>query len=251
MRPTVACMNRRISALFLALLCAGAAPCGAQAIDSPATLEALTAEIEAATGTRRWADAILLGQKALAIEEATKGLNDPEVGGTLMLIAGWMRQLDRNADAEPLLRRSLQIFEQNYGKAAVIQQYNSIAGNPFRGFQFHNCFFEFNNYSKANRFSISASNNLAATLEALGRLDDANSLYTRTLDTMEQRYGPTHRLTAISTNNLAFNLARQGRYQDAQPLYDRALKIGRATMDNDDREQRRQQPDGAGPLPAS
>ena len=161
-------MNRRISALFLALLCAGAAPCGAQAIDSPATLEALTAEIEAATGTRRWADAILLGQKALAIEEATKGLNDPEVGGTLMLIAGWMRQLDRNADAEPLLRRSLQIFEQNYGKA--------------------------------NRFSISASKNLAATLEALGRLDDANSLYTRTLDTMVQRYGPSHRLTAISTN---------------------------------------------------
>ncbi|MBK6297144.1 MAG: tetratricopeptide repeat protein [Sphingomonadales bacterium] len=178
MRPTVACMNRRISALFLALLCAGAAPCGAQAIDSPATLEALTAEIEAATGTRRWADAILLGQKALAIEEATKGLNDPEVGGTLMLIAGWMRQLDRNADAEPLLRRSLQIFEQNY--------------------------------AKANRFSISASNNLAATLEALGRLDDANSLYTRTLDTMVQRYGPSHRLTAISTNNLAFNSCPAG-----------------------------------------
>ena len=204
MRPTVACMNRRISALFLALLCAGAAPCGAQAIDSPATLEALTGEIDAATETHRWADAILLGQKALSIEEAAKGLNDPEVGGTLMLIAGWMRQLDRNADAEPLLRRSLQIFEQNYGKA--------------------------------NTFSISASNNLAATLEALGRLDDANSLYTRTLDTMVQRYGPTHRLTAISTNNLAFNLARQGRYQDAQPLYDRALKIGRATMDDDDPE---------------
>ncbi|MBK7283827.1 MAG: hypothetical protein IPI83_05045 [Sphingomonadales bacterium] len=63
MRPTVASMNRRISALFLALLCAGAAPCGAQAIDSPATLEALTGEIDAATETHRWADAILLRQR--------------------------------------------------------------------------------------------------------------------------------------------------------------------------------------------
>lgn len=202
LRPTVAAMNRWFSALLL--MGATAGPCGAQAINSPATLEALTDQIEMAAAKHRWTDAILLGQKALAIEEATKGQNDPEVGGTLMLIAGWMRELDRNAEAEPLLRRSLQIFEQNYGKA--------------------------------NAFSISASNNLAATLEALGRLDDANRLYTRTLDTMVQRYGPSHRLTAISTNNLAFNLARQGRYQDAQPLYDRALKIGRATMDDDDPE---------------
>ena len=135
-------MNRWLSALLLIGISAG--PCGAQAIDRPGTLEALTDQIETATAKHRWTDAILLGQKALAIEEATKGQNDPEVGGTLMLIAGWMRELDRNAEAEPLLRRSLQIFEQNYGKS--------------------------------NTFTISASNNLAATLESLGRLDDANRL---------------------------------------------------------------------------
>ena len=61
-------MNRWISALFLAWLCAGAAPCHAQATDGPATLEALTTQIDAATAKHRWAEAILFGQKALAIE---------------------------------------------------------------------------------------------------------------------------------------------------------------------------------------
>jgi CHAT domain-containing protein/tetratricopeptide (TPR) repeat protein len=194
-------MNRWISGLFSVWLATGASPGGAQA---PVALDALTGQIEAATAKRHWADAILLGQKALAIEEATRGANDPEVAGTLMLIAGWMRELDRYAEAEPLLRRALLIFEQSYGNT--------------------------------HEFTISAANNLAATLEALGRLDDANRIYTLTLDNMAKRYGPSHRLTAISTNNLAFNLARQGRYQDAQPLYDKALRIGRATMDDDDPE---------------
>jgi len=194
-------MNRWISGLLLVWLAAGASPVCAQ---TPATLDALTNQIEAATAKRHWADAILLGQKALAIEEATKGANDPEVAGTLVLIAGWMRELDRHAEAEPLLRRALLIFEQSYGNT--------------------------------HEFTISAANNLAATLEALGRLDDANRIYTLTLDNMIRRYGQSHRLTAISTNNLAFNLARQGRYQEAQPLYDKALKIGRTTMDDDDPE---------------
>lgn len=201
MRPTVDGMNRWISGLLLVWLATGLNHAAAQ---TPATLDALTSQIEAETAKRHWADAILLGQKALAIEEVTKGANDPEVAGTLMLIAGWMREIDRHAEAEPLLRRALLIFEQSYGNT--------------------------------HEFTISAANNLAATLEALGRLDDASRIYTLTLNNMIKRYGPSHRLTAISTNNLAFNLARQGRYQEAQPIYDKALKIGRATMDDDDPE---------------
>ena len=197
-------MTRWISGLLSVWLAFGTGPAVAQPVEVPATLDALTSQIEAATAKRHWADAILLGRKALAIEEAAKGANDPEVAGTLMLIAGWMRELDRHAEAEPLLRRALLIFQQSYGDS--------------------------------NEFAISAGNNLAATLEALGRLDEANKIYTLTLDNMARRYGPSHRLTAISTNNLAFNLARQGRYQEAQPLYDKALKIGRATMDDDDPE---------------
>lgn len=203
-RPTVDAMNRCVARLLLPWLAAVASPVVAQAPSSTAALEELTGEIEAATAERRWAEAILLGQKALAIEEAAKGANDPEIAGTLMLIAGWMRELDRHTEAEPLLRRALLVFEQNYGDG--------------------------------HELTISAANNLASTLEALGRLTDASRIYTLTLDNMVKRYGPSHRLTAMSTSNLAFNLARQGRYQEAQPLYDKALKIGRATMDEDDPE---------------
>lgn len=197
-------MKHRVSGLLFLWLAAGTSPGGAQSAAPPETLDALTGRIEAAAAKRHWADAILLGQKALAIEEAARGPDDPEVAGTLMLIAGWMRELDRHAEAEPLLRRAFLILENSHGDS--------------------------------HEFTISAANNLAATLEALGRLDDANKLYTQTLGRMIRRYGPSHRLTAISTNNLAFNLARQGRYQEAQPLYDKALRIGRTTMDGDDPE---------------
>lgn len=197
-------MTRRAFRFLLACLVLTAQPLAAQTAEQQATLEQLTGQIEAATAKRNWAEAILLGQRALAIEEAAKGAEDPEVGGTLSLIAGWMREVDRNAEAEPLIRRALLIFEKSFGDS--------------------------------HQYTISAANNLAATLEALGRLEDANKIYSLTLENMIKLHGASHRLTAISTSNLAFNLARQGRYQEAQPLYDKALKIGRATMDEDDPE---------------
>ena len=197
-------MNCWVPRLLGLLIVASAIPAGAQTSGQTASLEALSSQIEAATAKRQWDIAIVLGKKALAIEEALRGANDPEVAGTLTLIAGWMRELDRNAEAEPLLRRALIIFEGSYGDS--------------------------------HEYTISAANNLAATLEALGRLEDAHKIYALTLDNMIKLHGSSHRLTAMSTNNLAFNLARQGRYQEAQPLYDKALKIGRATMDDDDPE---------------
>jgi CHAT domain-containing protein/tetratricopeptide (TPR) repeat protein len=200
-------MKHCVSRFWCLWLAAAASPLVAQTTQQAATLETLTSQIESATAKRQWAEAIVLGQKALAIEEAVSGANDPEVAGTLTLIAGWMRELDRNAEAEALLRRALIVFETSYGGA--------------------------------HEYTISAANNLAATLEALGRLEDANKIYSLTLDNMVKLHGPSHRLTAMSTNNLAFNLARQGRYQEAQPLYDKALKIGRATMDDDDPERAR------------
>ncbi len=133
-RPTVDVMNRCVTRLLLVWLAAGVSPVGAQAPQAPTSLETLTGQIETATAKRHWAEAILLGQKALALEEAAKGSSDPEVAGTLMLIAGWMRELDRHAEAEPLLRRALLIFECRHGDS--------------------------------HEFTISAANNLAATLEA-------------------------------------------------------------------------------------
>ncbi|MFM9851901.1 MAG: tetratricopeptide repeat protein [Sphingomonadaceae bacterium] len=181
--------------------------CLAALVASPAyaqspTIEQLSAQIDAAVAAAKYEEAISLGQQALALEEAARGKDDPEVAGTLGLIGGWMGQLDRNADAEPLQRRALAIFAAQLGDNDAL--------------------------------TIAAANALAGTLEALGRLTDAYAIHKLTLETITKSYTPKHRLTAISTNNLAFNLARQGRYQEAQTLYDRALSVARQTMDDDD-----------------
>lgn len=195
---------RILIALWICLIAFPLAPGWAQAPTPEQELQRLSGDIDAAVGERRWAEAILLGQKALQIEETLLGPDNEEVAGTLSLIAGWMGELDRHAEAEPLLRRALLIFEKARGDR--------------------------------DPATISAANNLAASLEALGRLEDANRIYALTLENMIRLHGPSHRLTAMSTNNLAFNLARQGRYQEAQQYYDRALRIARATMDEDDEE---------------
>lgn len=198
-------MPMRLIRAFLVLLALfGARPAAliAQPELSANELAALSARIESAAGQRQWAEAIRLGEQALAIEERLHGPDHPEVAGTLSLIAGWMAESDRHAEAEPLLRRALTIFEGALGER--------------------------------DPATISAANALAATLEALGRLEDANRIHTLTLANITALHGASHRLTAISTNNVAFNLARQGRFQEAQRLYDRALRIARATMDEED-----------------
>lgn len=191
-------------ALFLCVIALPSGAVPAQDGVAEEELQRLSAGIDAAVRDRQWAQAILLGERALAIEEKLLGPENEEVAGTLTLIAGWMGELDRHAEAEPLLRRALLVFEKARGER--------------------------------DPATISAANNLAATLEALGRLEDANRIYRLTLDNMIRLHGPSHRLTAMSTNNLAFNLARQGRYQEAQQYYDRALTIARATMDEEDEE---------------
>lgn len=175
----------------------GAAPLHAQN-----TLDQLEAQIETMVAAHDWEKAIALGQQALALEEAARGPDDPEVAGTLSLIAGWMRELDRNSQAETMLRRALTIFE------------TALGGD--------------------DPLTISAANNLAGVLEAQGQLTDANKIYALTLDNMIRLHGPRHKLVALGTSNLAFNLARQGRYQEAQSLYDKALAIARTTMDEED-----------------
>ena len=73
-------------------------------------------------------------------------------------------KLQTKLQAEPLQRRALTTFEKAYGDG--------------------------------HEYTISAANNLAATLESIGRLEDANKIYALTLDNMIKLHGPSHKLTA-------------------------------------------------------
>ncbi|MHA3793899.1 CHAT domain-containing tetratricopeptide repeat protein [Rhizorhabdus wittichii] len=179
--------------LLTALALVLAAPLAAAAPEADARLARIEAGIGAATAARRWDEAIALGREALAIEEASKGADHPEVGGTLSLIAGWLVRQGKPAEATPLYRRALAIFTARLGAD--------------------------------DRLSEQAASNLAANLQALGQYDEAEGLYRAALGRARAKAGEEGRATALAYNNLAYALGRQGRFTEARDLYARALGI--------------------------
>jgi CHAT domain-containing protein/Tfp pilus assembly protein PilF len=97
------------------------------------------------------------------------------------------------AEAEPLSKRSLAIWEKALGPDHVY-----VAG---------------------------ALNNLADLYHTQGRYADAEPLYKRSLVISEKALDPNHPDIALSLNNLAELYRDQGRYADAEPLYKRSLAI--------------------------
>ncbi|RYD95168.1 MAG: tetratricopeptide repeat-containing protein, partial [Sphingomonadales bacterium] len=179
---------------LIALALAGTTPLQA-APDPRLELGRLEERINEASGARRWDEAIALGREALAIEERTKGPDHPEVGGTLSLIAGWMVEQGKPADATPYYQRAYDIFHRQLGPDSDLTE--------------------------------QAASNLAANLQALGRYDEAEKLYRAALDRALAR-GATSRGTALAYNNLGYALGRQGRFTEARDLYAKALAIALA-----------------------
>ncbi len=105
---------RRYGWLIAALLAGASVPSFA-APDPQVELGQLEAKIQSAATARRWDEAIALGRTALAIEEKSKGVDHPEVGGTLSLIAGWLVEQGKPADATPLYVRAYDIFQRKLG----------------------------------------------------------------------------------------------------------------------------------------
>lgn len=184
----------RICLWSVAIALAGTAVPALAAPDPQADIARIEDRLQSATAERRWVDAVALGRAALAIEERTKGPDDPEVGGTLSLIAGWLVEQGKLAEATPLYRRAFAIFDARYGPDHELTE--------------------------------RAASNLAANLQALGQYDDAEILYRDALKRTLAK-GDTSRSAALAYNNLGFALGRQGRFTDARALYAKALAIAR------------------------
>ncbi len=99
----------------------------------------------------------------------------------------------RFQEADPLMRRVLEIDERAYGPE-----------HPHVAIRL---------------------NNLAVLLNATGRLLEAEPLMRRTLAIVEQAYGARHPKVAIRLNNLAQLLKETDRLPEAEPLMRRALSI--------------------------
>jgi len=105
------------------------------------------------------------------------------------------------AEAEPLMRRALAIYEMSFG-----------AEHP--------------------HIAI-ALNNLAALLQGTNRFVEAEPLMRRALAIDEKSWGPDHPNVAIDLNNLAQLLQATSRLVEAEPLMRRALAIDEMSLGPD------------------
>jgi tetratricopeptide (TPR) repeat protein len=191
----------------------------------------------------RYAEAEPLYRRALAIFEASLGLDHPEVATRLNNLAGLLSATNRLGEAEPLYRRALAIDEASYGPdhPEVAKDLNNLAGllgatnrlgeaEPL--YRRALAIFEASNGSDHPNVAINL-NNLAELLRAANRFSEAEPLYRRALAIFEASYGPDHPNVATGLNNLAGLLYDTNRLGEAEPLFRRALAIFEASYGPD------------------
>jgi tetratricopeptide (TPR) repeat protein len=141
----------------------------------------------------------------------------------------------QHAQAEPLMRRALEIDEQSYGKehpnvasslnnlATLLQDTNRLAeAEPLMQRVVE---IDEQSYGKEHPQVAIPLNNLAQLLQATNRLAEAEPLMRRALEIDEHSYGPEHPQVAIPLSNLGEILRMLNRLDEAEPLLRRALQI--------------------------
>ena len=149
----------------------------------------------------RYAEALPLVERALAIKEKTLGPDDRDLAVSLNSLGVLYYYQGRYSEAQPLYERALAIQEK-----APASDHTDLA-----------------------RFL----RNLAILLYDQGRYAEAQPLQERALAIQEKALGPDHPDNAFSLRILANVQLAQGRYAAAEPLYERALAIGEHALGSD------------------
>ncbi|UFZ02550.1 CHAT domain-containing protein [Bradyrhizobium ontarionense] len=162
----------------------------------------LTAEsgrIIALSSAGKYREALPLAQAMVASLEATS--NKRELAAALTNLGQVQASLGRDAEAEPISKRALALYEAALGLDSV-----EIAP---------------------------ALNNLAALYQRQQRYAEAEPLFKRALSIREKAFGAGHPDVGQALNNLATLYERQDRHGDAEPLFKRALAIYRKAVGNE------------------
>ncbi len=137
-------------------------------------------------------------QQRTALVEAKELADTKLVALALNDLAQLLQQTNRIADAEPLMRRALEIDEAVFGR-----QHPAVARDL---------------------------NNLAALLQATNRFEEAEQKSRRALEIDEAIFGKQHPMVGRDLNNLAHILVATGRFEEAEPIMQRALKVDEAAL---------------------
>jgi tetratricopeptide (TPR) repeat protein len=147
-------------------------------------------------------------QKQVTVEEVLKRAaqkidtafaGKPEIEATVRTAVGLTyRLLGQYAEAEPHLRRAVQLREDLYGPE--------------------------------HPDSLSVVNNLALLLYERGKLDEAEPLLRQNLEAQRRILGPDQPGTLTALNNLALLLQARGKFDAAEPLYRESLEVHRRVL---------------------
>ena len=185
----------------------------------------------------------LLPHVSIAIKHADEA-GAPKPTTVLMgELAQLLKAKGRHDEAEPLMRRALELDEESYGPdhtkvavrlnhlATLLQETNrSMQAEPLmrRALEIAEA-----NYGPADPNIVSSLVSLGLVLQITNRLDEAEELCRRALEINESSYGPEHPEVASSLSNLAFLLRAKGRFVEAEELWRRALEIAESSFGPD------------------
>jgi len=191
----------------------------------------------------RYAEALPLAQRALALREKALGAEHPDVAISLNNLAGLCQSLGDDTKAEPLYQRALAIEEKAFGPEhpAVVESLNNLTvlylyrGDHARAQPLCRRALAIQEKALGPDHPVVATslNNLAENLKAAGKNALAEPLYRRALTIREKALGPDHPDVAKSLNNLAELYRAAGDYDRAEPMYQRSLAIGEKALGPD------------------
>ena len=179
-------------------------------------------------------------QQRHALAEATALANAKLVAVASNNLAQLLQRTNRLGEAEPLMRRALEIDVTAFGKhhptvatdlnnlATLLQNTNRIEeAEPLmrRALEIDEAAF-----GKHHPTVAIDLNNLATLLRDTNRIGEAEPLMRRALETHEAAFGKHHPTVAICVNNLAVLLNDTNRIMEAEPLMRRALEIDEAAF---------------------
>ncbi|MGC2774490.1 MAG: CHAT domain-containing tetratricopeptide repeat protein [Bradyrhizobium sp.] len=169
------------------------------ALAQKSDLAAESGRIIALSRAGKYREALPLAQAMAAVLETTT--NRRELAAALINLGQIEASLGRDAEAEPIYKRAVSLYEAALGLDSV-----EIAP---------------------------ALNNLAALYQRQQRYGEAEPLFVRALAIREKALGPDHPDVDQALNNLATLYERQDRHGDAEPLFKRAFAIYRKAAGNE------------------
>src|SRR5207302_429936 len=163
-----------------------------------------------------YAQAVQWAQEALRAAEATFGSEHINVATSLNALAVLYKDQGKYAEAEPLFRRALAIWEKVRGSG------ESAEAEPL----YHGALVVRKGAMGAEHLEVANTLDSLALLYRDQRQNvQAEPLFRRALAILEKALGPGHLNVAILLNNLAGVYKDESQYAEAESLYQRAMRI--------------------------